>query len=295
MISKIVTKYLLDKGMISEDQALLLADELTKVRAKLGLIAVHEGLMTEYQADTVNMLQATMDKKFGDLAVEKGFLTNNQVQELLRKQGDPYLSVAQALENLGIMHLNDLNFLMKRYQAENELSASSIELLKTDDIERIVPIFMPADADEYKEFAILAIKTIMRLVDNDLFLKRAYMTEDLSVNRASLQFIDGDPCMSIAICGDDDNMLEAARIFGQEDFPCVNMDALDALAEMINCISGLHASEVSLRRIHMELYPPDFSDNIAGITGYKMLVFPMKLKDQDVNLVICVGEKLEFR
>ena len=295
MIANIVANYLVDKGRISKEQAESIFDELKKVRAKLGLIAVHEGLMTEYQADTVNMLQATMDKRFGDLAVEKGFLTENQVQELLRKQGDPYLSLAQALENLGIMRLTDLDLLMKKYQAEKELTSSSLEALKSDDVERIVPLFLPSDADDYVEFATLAFKTIMRLVDNDVFPLKAYYTEDIDCQNGSLQFVDGDPCMTAGFCGVGDSLVGIARVFGKEDFPCVDMDALDAVAELMNCICGLHASARSLQRIPMELYPPEYNDAANGVTGYKMLVFPMYIQHELCNLLICVGERLEFR
>lgn len=295
MIANIVANYLVEKGRISVDQSRAIFDELKRVRAKLGLIAVHEGLMTEYQADTVNMLQATMDKRFGDLAVEKGFLTDNQVQELLRKQGDPYLSLAQALENLGIMRLTDLDLLMKKYQAEKELTASSVEALKSDDIERIVPLFLPSDADDYIEFATLAFKSVMRLIDNDVFPLRGYYVEDIECQNGTLQFVDGDPCMSAGFCGVGDSLIGIARTFGKEDFPTVNEDALDAVAELMNCICGLYASAKSLQRIPMELYPPEFNDAANGVTGFKMLVFPMIIHHEMCNLLICVGERLEFR
>ena len=295
MIANIIANYLINKGKISLDQYYEFFEELSKVRAKLGLIAVHEGLMTEYQADTVNMLQASMDMKFGDLAVEKGFLTHNQVQELLRKQADPYLSVAQVLENMGIMRLNDLDLLMKKYQVENEMSSSSIEALKSDEIDRIVPLFLPPEADEYVAFATLAFKTLMRCADNNIFPIKGFFAEKLDCQNGALQFVDGDPCLTAGMCGDGNALLGAACKFGQEEFESVNMDALDAIAELLNCICGLYASELSQKRITMELYPPQYDDTIEGVGEYKTLIFPMMLGDKLVNLLICIGEKLEFR
>ncbi|MCQ2082042.1 MAG: chemotaxis protein CheX [Lachnospiraceae bacterium] len=294
MIANIVANYLVNKGLISVEQYSALFDELSKVRAKLGLIAVHEGLMTEYQADTVNMLQATMDMKFGDLAVEKGFLTPDQVQEMLKKQGDPYLSLAQALENMGIMKLTDLDHLMKRYQAENEMSTSSIEALKSDDIERIVPLFMPHDADDYKDIVLIAAKTIMRCVDNNIYPLKAYYADEVEALNGALQFVDGNPCLTTCFCGDGNSLLDIACEFGKEDFPTVNEDALDAVAELINCINGLYASAKSAERIRMELFPPEFDDCIEGIKGPRMLVMPMIVGDKSVNLVFLIGERIEF-
>jgi len=295
MIANIVANYLVNKGKISIEQYYQLFEELSKVRAKLGLIAVHEGLMTEYQADTVNMLQSSMDMKFGDLAVEKGFLTPAQVQEMLKKQGDPYLSLAQALENMGIMRLNDLDLVMKKYQVEYELSTSSVEALKSDDIERIIPLFLPSDADSYIEIVTLAVKTIMRLVDTNIYPMKAFYTEDLDVTNGTLQFVDGDPCVTLGLCGDGNSLLHVASVFGQEEFDKVDMDALDAVAELVNCICGMYASAMSMQRIQMELYPPCFDDSIEGVYQSKMLVLPMMVGDKSVNLVACIGEKLEFR
>lgn len=294
MIANIVANYLLDKGLISEEQFFDLFDELKKVRAKLGLIAVHEGLMTEYQADTVNIMQSSMDMKFGDLAIEKGFLTPHQVQELLKKQGDPYLSLAQALENLGIMRLNDLDNLMKRYQVERELSLSSIEALKSDDLDRIVPLYLPLGAEDYEPLALLTVKTVMRCVDNNILPTRAYFTDEVYAENGAMQFVDGDPCLTTAMVGDGIALLDTARLFGHEDFETVDMDALDSVAELINCINGMYASSLSSRRIRMELYPPEYNDSISKVFGAKMLVLPIIVSNKAIDVVFCLGERLSF-
>lgn len=295
MIANIVANFLVNKGKISLEQYEQLFEELAKVRAKVGLIAVHEGLMTEYQADSINLLQATMDKKFGDLAVEKGFLTPFQVEELLKKQGDPYLSLAQALENMGIMRLTDLDMVMKKYQAEYEFTSSSIEAIKSDEIDRIVPLFLPVEAENLKEIAVLTIKTLMRLVDTNILPMRAFYAEEYEIQNGALQFVDGDPCLTTAIAGDGNSLLDIASTFGKEDFGQVNLDALDAVGELINCINGMYASAQSLERIQMELYPPEFDDAAEAITGYRMLIFPIIIGDKSVNLIFCSGERLNFR
>lgn len=294
MIANIVANYLVNKGKISVEQYSRLFDELTRVRAKLGLIAVHEGFMTEYQADSINLLQSTIDMRFGDLAVEKGLLTASQVQELLKHQGDPYLSLAQALENMGIMKLTDLDLMMKKYQAENELSSSNLEALKSDEIDRIIPLFLPPDADDYVDVMLLAVKTISRCVDGNIIPIKAYYTDRLEVQNGALQFADGNPCVTIAMCGDGNSLLKMASTYGREEFPCVNMDALDAIAELINCITGMYATALSANRIDMELYPPEFDDSVESIGGAEMLVLPLVVGSKSVNLCVCLGERLEF-
>ena len=153
MISKILGNYLISKGKITPEQLDDVIEEITRVRVKLGLIAVAEGMITQEQADKINRLQAVMDRRFGDIAVIKGYLTEKQVDELLRLQGNPYLAFAQALENLNLMKITELDDIMREYQAENEFTNSSMEDLKSDDVDRVLPLFLPTDAAEYLDMA----------------------------------------------------------------------------------------------------------------------------------------------
>ena len=73
MISEILGNYLISKGKITSEQLDDVIEEITRVRVKLGLIAVAEGMITQEQADKINRLQAVMDRRFGDIAVIKGW------------------------------------------------------------------------------------------------------------------------------------------------------------------------------------------------------------------------------
>ena len=148
MVSSIVGNYLVEKGLISEAQLTDIFAEQRKVRVKLGLIAVAEGLMTQEEADRVNQLQAVMDKRFGDIAVEKGYLTSGQVDSLLKKQGNSYLAFAQALENQQLMSVEQLEQYLLDYQCENSLTASDMEAVKSDDVDRILRLYLPVNAEE---------------------------------------------------------------------------------------------------------------------------------------------------
>ena len=103
MISSIVGRYLLKRELLTAGQLETALVEQRKVRAKLGLIAVAEGLMTQDETEKVHKLQAVTDKRFGDIAVEKEYLTREDVEMLLNKQENAYLAFAQVLENHSLM------------------------------------------------------------------------------------------------------------------------------------------------------------------------------------------------
>lgn len=294
MVSSIVGNYLLDKGVISFEQFKDLLAEQQKVRVKLGLIAVAEGLMTQEEADKVNRLQAVMDKRFGDIAVEKKYLTEGQVEALLKKQGNAYLAFAQALENQQLMTVEQLEQYMVDYQHENQLTVSDMEDLKSDDVDRILPLYMPIGSEKYLNIAGTAMRTIMRCVDTEIYPEKAFITDSCNADNAAVQFVEGEQSITCGMAGEGQALLPTASVFGKEEFPEVNEDALDAIGELLNCINGLYASALSQSGVSMELYPPEFSTQISGIRAEEMLVLPIHIKEQKVNFIIAKGNKIEM-
>lgn len=294
MVSSIVGNYLIEKGLITAEQFTDILAEQRKVRVKLGLIAVAEGLMTQEEADRVNQLQAIMDKRFGDIAVEKGYLTDGQVDSLLKKQGNAYLAFAQALENQQLMTVDQLEQYLLDYQCENSLTASDMEAIKSDDVDKILRLYLPVDAEQYLPMAGVAVRTLARLIDSELYPEKAYVAGELAADNAAIQYVEGKSSIHCGMAGQKDALLYTASVFGQEEFEKVDEDALDAMAELMNCINGLYASALSKDGISMELLPPEFSAQISKLTSGEMLVLPLNIKGNTVNFLIAIDNKIEM-
>lgn len=295
MVSSIIGNYLIGKGLISREQFSDLLNEQQKARVKLGLIAVAEGLMTQEEADHVNHLQTVMDKRFGDIAVEKGYLTEGQVSTLLKKQGNAYLAFAQALENLQLMTIEQLEQYMLDYRFENQWTASNMEDLKSDDADRILPLFLPAGSEKYFGAAGTALRTLMRCVDTELYPGKAVITNRIIADNAAVQSMDGNPQITCGMAGQGTALLYTASVFGQEDFPEVNEDALDAIGELLNCINGLYASAESQKGVNLELLPPDFRAGITELDSREMLALPVYIKDECITFLIAIDDKIEMK
>jgi len=294
MVSSIVGNYLVDHNLITVEQFGDLLKEQQKVRVKLGLIAVAEGLISQEEADKINRLQAVMDKRFGDIAVEKGSLTQGQVEALLKKQGNAYLAFAQALENQQLMSIEQLEQYMIDFQRDYSLTISDMEDLKSDDVDRILPLYMPAGSDKYFNAVGTALRTILRCVDNNVYPERAYITKRCDADNGAIQFVEGEHNITCAMIGKGQALLKTASVFGREDFPEVNMDALDAIGELLNCINGLYATSLSQSGISMELYPPEFSDKISGIESEELLIIPLHIKGQRVEFAVAIDHKIKM-
>lgn len=295
MVSSIIGAYLTEKGIISSEQLQDVLNEQQKVRVKLGLIAVAEGLMTQAEADKVNRLQATMDKRFGDIAVELGYLNGEQVESLLKKQGNAYMAFAQALNDLGIMDINRLEQCVDDFKKANNMASSDIEAIKSDDIDRILPLYMPAGAEPYYEVCGVMVRTFTRFVDSMIFPGKGYMTDCLDADNAAIQLAAGNPKVTTGMAGTGDSLLELAVKFGKADFETIDEEAIDAVAEFVNCVNGLYVSALSLRGIELELMPPEYAIDISEIDSDKMLVLPIHIGDNCINYVVSLNGDISMK
>ena len=294
MVSSIVGNYLMEKGLLTGEQFRDILNEQQKVRVKLGLIAVAEGLMTQEEADRVNQLQAVMDRRFGDIAVEKGYLTEGQVNSLLKKQGNAYLAFAQAMENQQLMTIEQLEQILLDYRCENNFTASDMDALKSDDVDSILPLFLPIDSEAYYGIAGTAVRTLMRLVDTGLYPDKAYIMQKTEDENGALQKVEGEKGFVSALGGKGNALQFTASVFGQEEFASVDEDALDAIGELLNCINGLYVSECK-DGSSLELMPPSFKTGIQGFESRKMLVLPIHIKNDCVDLMIAIGDEIEMK
>lgn len=294
MVSNILGNYLIENHVITLEQFRDVIIEQRRARVKLGLIAVAEGLMTQEEADNVNRLQAVMDKRFGDIAIEKGYLTEGQVEALLKKQGNAYLIFAQALENQDLLTVEQLEQYMIDFQRDNQLTYSDMEDLKSDDVDRILPLYMPVEGERYLNVIGTAIRTLLRCVDTDIYPDKAYLARRCDADNGAVQNIKGEHNVTCAMTGKGQALLKIASYFGRENFLEVNMEALDAIGELLNCINGLYATALSQGGVSMELYPPEFSDHISGIRSEEMLVIPLHIMGQSICLAAAIDQKIEM-
>lgn len=295
MIASIVGNYLKDLGLLTEEQLHDLLAEHRRIRAKLGIIAVAEGLMTPEEAERVNRLQAVMDMRFGDIAMEEGYLTNGQVETLLKKQGNAYLAFAQALENQQLISIEQLEQLLIDFQYDNNFTSSDMETLKCDDIDQILNLFLPLEGKKYEQIASVAIRTLMRLVDPDLHISKGYLAKQREAGNGAFQKVEGKPGFVTGLLGRGNALRATASVFGQEEFETVDEDALDAIGELVNCINGLATTGIHSDEGGLELCPPEYSGNIEAVCSEEMLVIPLRLLGKKVDFIIAIGNDIVMK
>ncbi len=285
MISYLLGNYLVEEGFMTEEQLSHVISVQEKIRVKLGLIAVSEGMLTLNQADTINRLQQTMDKRFGDIAVEKGYLTEAQVGSLLKMQGNEYLTFAQTLVDEGIISMDKIQLVLRSYQVENGFTNTELEAIKSGEIDKIVPLFLPQGAEAYEEIVTVALKTIVRCIDRHAYPMCGSLVNTADLVKPVSQVLDGTEPWKVGFSDDKGGLCCLASGFAKEEFTVVDEDVQDAVGELLNCISGLFATSQSNKGITLELMPPEMGED-ATVSGDEILVMPFGVGTATVNFVV---------
>ena len=289
MFDRIVGKYLLEKGRLTKAQLATVYDIQESKRAKLGVIAVSEKLMTVAQAEEINALQATMDKRFGDLAIERGYITEIQRGYLLSLQLNEFMTFTSAIVEKKFMTLEEVDAMIQEYQVEKQYTDEQMTILKNCDVDLIVPMFTGTDDDEYNSIFKYGIKNIYRLVDAHLSIGNAYTVGNIKAECVAYQSFSGDISATVALIGKDVDLQKMAKSYTKEEFIETEEDALDAMCELINCINGLYATDRSKKGKKIDLEPPYFITKFGSIDGEELRVMPVYCADAEVLLVVSVG------
>lgn len=281
-------KYLVCNNKMTKEQFDDIKESQASTRVKLGLIAVSEKMITEKQADEINRKQAVMDKRFGDIAVELGYLTDDQVGKLLSLQGNSYMVFCQLVTDKGIMTLPEIEESLKKYGDELGISDSQLEDIKSDDIDRIIPIFVPAVDSKYTELMAVAIRTINRLISSNLSIDKGYVVDSLDISGYACQALEGDFNVRTGFVGEGDSLLVIADSYAREKFEQVDEDALDSVGEFINIINGLYATALSYDKVNVELMPPSLVTDNVVVNASKVCVMPITIDGNDVKLFLAI-------
>jgi CheY-specific phosphatase CheX len=286
--------YLMRKGVISQSQFDEIMLQQQKSCAKLGLIAVAEKLLTVKQADEINEIQRRMDKRFGDIAIEKGYLLPEEVTYLLNLQGNSYLKFVQTCSDHNILSVKELEDQLEAYRIDHEFTKMDILAFKSGDLDRILSTYVTIDNPFAYELISLAVRNMIRLVNNKLILNKVTKTQEYSFGSLAFQQMVGDQDIFVGLACKDRELLAVANSFAKEEFAEMDDDSFDSVCEFINCTNGLYASKLSFDDISIDMTPPLSYSNQTAKAKDNFYIVPMLIEDKQVDLLVTVSNQVEI-
>lgn len=289
MFSQFFGQYLLDNQKITAEQFSSCMKYIKDNRVKLGLIAENEGLLTRNQANELNYLQMQTDKRFGDLAVEKGYLTEADVNYLLGRQGNPYLIFIQGLEENGIMSREEIETALDTFQKENGFSDKILKAIQDGNIEGMIPAFVDAKDSRYQSLIGLTLRNIVRFVSSYIRIEKGQFVTSHSAKYIAYQHTTGDYDGFLGFTCNDDSILALADGYAKETFDSVDEDALDSVCEFTNCVNGLYATELSYQDTTIDMQPPEFEFDSSIDGEGEFYVLPVYIDGKHSDLIVKLG------
>ena len=288
MFIQLFGKYLVERKAISADVLKQIIEKQKTVRVKLGTIAVSDGILTEKQVEEINEMQKQQDKRFGDIAVDLGLLTPEQIVTLLSKQGNAYMQFIELTTSLTSLTNSDIEEFLKIYKKDAGFSDEELEALKSDDIDKLMPLFVFSSKPYIMDIAGLVARNLVRFVSSDFYIEKAKHLKELPYTHISTQEMAGDHNIFIGIAEEEDNggFLKVGNSFSHDNKTKTEADTYDSVSEFINVTSGIFVTELSKNGVNIDMEPPlSFKAQKASGDFY---VVPVYLEGAKINIVIAV-------
>ncbi len=100
--------FLLDRDILSEEDLIAALDRRRELTPPIGKIALQMRILTVKQVNRILMAQCDTGLRFGDQAVELGYLEPENVQGLLQMQVAQRPTAITALQDLGLLDSDQL-------------------------------------------------------------------------------------------------------------------------------------------------------------------------------------------
>ncbi len=250
---KFFGQFLIENGVVDSDQIRAALKLMEEENRSLGTLAEAGGILTAEEAVKVNAQQRTCDVPFGELAVEMGLLSEEQVEYLLGFQEQTRLRIGQALVRQGALANDRLLELLVQFENEQALfRIGNVDLpegLESNLLAATVLDLLPKLLVRVASIGVRVGKGQAAADAPDLPVRTAVaVTGDVGLLICLLSNEEFSLQLAGATAGLDESRLEAAR---------QNVALLtDGVGEFLNVLAGNAMGVLERKQITTELAPP---------------------------------------
>ncbi|WP_028243523.1 hypothetical protein [Pseudobutyrivibrio ruminis] len=292
MYTQFLGNYLLQRGIVNQEQLFKAMTRLSQTHIKLGTIAIKEGLMTAKEVDECLYVQSREDKRFGEIAVERGYLTEDQVNELLSLQTPDYILLGQNLVEDNVFSYEDLERILFEYQNDTELYDLSLDVENQETITAIIKKFfllaeMPAN-ETNAMYLELMFNSLIRFVGEDFSPLTPMVLDEYPITFGVSQAISSNSNYVTHIDCDRDTAIAFASRYANEEFTEFDEYVIAALEDFLNLHNGLFIVNVSNNTSEtITLAPPEITMEGVLSGPNKCVDFPVAYPFGTIHLIIC--------
>lgn len=125
--------YLVREQLITADELVDALEHQFHSRPPIGQLAVTSGMISMKQAFHLVGLQMTLHRRFGELAIELGYLTDDDIESLLAQQSRLQLALSEVLVARNTLSAEILREAQVRYYSQADAAVVKIPV--------VIPVF----------------------------------------------------------------------------------------------------------------------------------------------------------
>ena len=246
MFAQFFGSYLLNHDAVSPNDLTAAISLLADTHIKLGTLAMHMGYMT---AAEVCFLQTREDKRFGEIALERNYLFDEQLDELLKTQIPDYLLLGQTLVDMGCLSNGNLEELMVGYQNESEINEESVSNETTETTTRLLTSFFRDAGKEISEYELmymnLVFNNLIRFIGEDFTPLAPIACTEYEINCCVTQHITGLMSCTSSLDMTEDVAVAFASRYAKMEFSEFDEYVEASLEDFLNLHNGLFSVNMS--------------------------------------------------
>lgn len=206
---------------------------------------------------------------------EDSVTVSEELKAMEEGQGSQYLMFVQALLDEKLIALDELEWLLNDFGEKNGYDAEQINDIKSDEVERIIPLLMPKEAEKFIPLVSIMVSTMVKSFNRHIYVGKAAMVDQLPAEDLVNQSLIWEEGIVDCFSERDGGLLMISSVYGQEEYGQLDSEALDAAGELLNCINGLYVSGLSREGYFLEMMPPKYEECSESIKKSSICRIPI--------------------
>lgn len=290
MYTQFFGNYLISRELITHEQLISALSRQNHEVVHLSTLALYSGFMSPYEVEEITQMQHLEGRKFSELSIEKGYLTKEQVLELLRSESPNFLIIGQILLRDGIFNYKSLNDAFLDYRSSSEFF--ELELDDNGDfVQQLIDSFLilteSAISTFGKTYLTLLFNNFIRNIGDDFTALPPTVVQEFSCHNCVKQAVMGNYNLNSYICMGDGTALAFAERYAREPFTEVNEYVKACLEDFLNVHNGLFIVNASNNDANeLTLGFPQVPEDIIMVFENPTYYFPVMYPFGTVHILI---------
>ena len=294
MVEYIICDYLVEKGVIKEDDAKKFVENFETHSEKLGTLALKENLLTSEQVEKIHDMQKNIDKKFGEIAVDTGMLTKDQLTYLIKRQREK-MPVFDYLVEKKVISSEEAEKYSGQFKEDFRLTDEEFILAHNDDI-GIISSMLVNTGDFYTNYYYsVAIKFLVRF----LGLKNSISRTQTAKTHEAERIVTHKICTMrknfiIGFSGSREAMHTLSEKLVDFDTAEFKDDIYARLKNFMNCITCVFECGIMRESPIRSISRPKLYKSAELIFNEEGYIIPATLNGYDVSIIVAAGVNDDF-